>query len=63
MNAWMEALLDSEDMRRRCEAHGRWMQEHPEAVSFSGAWAERNLGELGEPDRASPATHRHLALE
>lgn len=47
MNSWIEAVLDSEDMRRRCQAHGRWMEKHPEAVAFSEAWAERNLGELG----------------
>jgi hypothetical protein len=46
MNAWIEALLDVEDMRRRCAAHAEWMSEHPEAVSFSAAWADRNLDEL-----------------
>ena len=46
MNAWIEGVLDVEDMRRRCAAHGRWMAEHPEAVSFSEAWADRNLDEL-----------------
>jgi hypothetical protein len=46
MNAWIEALLDVEDMRRRCAAHAEWMSEHPEAVSFSEAWADRNLDDL-----------------
>lgn len=46
MNGWIEALLDMEDMRRRCAAHDQWMVEHPEAVSFSEAWADRNLDEL-----------------
>ena len=46
MNAFIESLLDVEDMRRRCGAHDRWMQEHPEAVAFSEAWADQNLGEL-----------------
>jgi hypothetical protein len=46
MNAWIEAVLDLEDMRRRCAAHGDWMSEHPEVVSFSEAWADRNFDEL-----------------
>jgi hypothetical protein len=46
MNAWIESVLDVEDMRRRCGAHARWMAEHPEAASFSEAWADRNLEEL-----------------
>lgn len=48
MNSWIEAVLDLEDMRRRCEAHDRWVQGHPEAASFSETWADRNLNELGE---------------
>ena len=46
MNAWVEAVLDVEDMRRRCAAHGDWMSRHPEAASFSEAWADRNFDEL-----------------
>ncbi len=46
MNAFIENLLDVEDMRRRCSAHDRWMQEHPDAVAFSEAWADQNLDEL-----------------
>jgi hypothetical protein len=46
MNAWIEGVLDVEDMRRRCAAHAEWMSNHPEAVSFSEAWADRNLDEL-----------------
>ena len=46
MNAWIEGVLDVEDMRRRCAAHAKWMSDHPEAVSFSEAWADRNLDEL-----------------
>ena len=46
MNAYIENLLAVEDMRRRCGAHDRWMQEHPEAVAFSEAWADQNLDEL-----------------
>ena len=46
MNAWIEGLLDVEDMRRRCAAHDRWMLAHPDAATFSEAWADRNLDEL-----------------
>ena len=46
MNAWIEGLLDIEDMRRRCAAHDRWMASHPDAVAFTEAWADRNLEEL-----------------
>ena len=46
MNAWIEGILDVEDMRRRCAAHGRWMAEHPEAVALSEAWADSNFDEL-----------------
>lgn len=38
MNAFIEALLDVEDMRRRCSDHDLWLQQHPEAVAFSEAW-------------------------
>lgn len=46
MNAWIEDLLDAEDIRRRCEAHDRWMAAHPDAVAFAEAWADQNLDEL-----------------
>ena len=46
MNAWIETVLDAEDMRRRCEAHDRWMREHPDVGAFSEAWADRNFDEL-----------------
>jgi hypothetical protein len=46
MNAWIEGLLDVEDMRRRCAAHDGFMAAHPDAVAFSEAWADRNLEEL-----------------
>ena len=46
MNSWIEAILDREDMRRRCAAHDRWMLANPPAVAFSKAWADRNLDEL-----------------
>jgi hypothetical protein len=47
MNAWIENLLDVEDMRRRCAAHDRWLAAHPEATAFAETWADRNLLELG----------------
>ena len=46
MNSWIETLLDAEDMRRRCEAHDRWLRERPQAAAFSETWADRNLDEL-----------------
>lgn len=46
MNAWIETLLDAEDMRRRCQAHDVWMRGHPEVGAFSEVWADRNLEEL-----------------
>ncbi|OIN81365.1 hypothetical protein [Mycobacterium malmoense] len=46
MNSWVEHLLDMEDMRRRCQAHDQWLQEHPDVAAFSEAWADRNLNEL-----------------
>jgi hypothetical protein len=46
MNGWIEGLLEAEDMRRRCQAHDRWMSKHPDAVAFAEAWADQNLDEL-----------------
>jgi hypothetical protein len=46
MNSWIEGLVDIEDMRRRCTAHDQWLQAHPEAATFSEAWADRNLEDL-----------------
>ena len=46
MNSWIEVLLDVEDMRRRCALHEKWLADHPEAVSFSETWTDRNLDEL-----------------
>jgi hypothetical protein len=48
MNAWIEGLLDVEDMRRRCAAHAEFMTANPGAVSFAHAWADRNLDELAQ---------------
>jgi hypothetical protein len=46
MNAWIESLVDIEDMRRRCAAHGQWMADNPEIVAFAEAWADENLESL-----------------
>ncbi|MBY0291278.1 MULTISPECIES: hypothetical protein [Mycobacteriaceae] len=46
MNAWIESLLDVEDMRRRCAAHDQWASKHPEAVALAESWADQNLEEL-----------------
>jgi hypothetical protein len=46
MNAWLETVIDAEDMRRRCEAHDQWMRAHPDVGAFSEAWADGNLDEL-----------------
>jgi hypothetical protein len=46
MNGWIESLVDVEDMRRRCAAHGQWMSNDPEAVTFAEAWADQNYEDL-----------------
>ena len=48
MNAWIEGVLATEDMRRRCAAHDRYLSEQPGMATFSQAWADRNLAELGD---------------
>lgn len=48
MNTWIEALLDVEDMRRRCAAHDRWLSANPDAVAFADSWADRNLDDLAQ---------------
>jgi hypothetical protein len=42
----IEAILDSEDVFRRCAVHGKWMASNPGAASFAKDWADRNLEEL-----------------
>ncbi len=46
MNSWIEGLLDVEDMRRRCAAHDNFLTAHPDAVSVTEAWADRNLEDM-----------------
>lgn len=45
MNSWIEALLNAEDMHRRCTAHDRMMSANPDMVAFAEAWAEHNAGD------------------
>lgn len=46
MNAWIEELLDAEDMRRRCLAHHQFLTNNPEVAAFAEDWADRNLDDL-----------------
>jgi hypothetical protein len=52
MNSWVERVLDAEDMRRRCAAHGAWMEAHPEvaanALAFHAA-NQRAVARAGRP--------------
>jgi hypothetical protein len=46
MNAWIEEVLDAEDMRRRCAAHREFLANNHAVVGFAEDWADRNLGDL-----------------
>jgi hypothetical protein len=46
MNAWIEEVLDAEDMRRRCAAHRDFLANNPDVVGFAEDWAERNVSDL-----------------
>lgn len=48
MNAWIEAILDAEDMRRRCAAHSAFLAGRPDVVAFAEDWADRNLDDLAQ---------------
>jgi hypothetical protein len=48
MNAWIETVLDAEDMRRRCSAHSQFLTANPDVVAFAEDWADRNLDDLAE---------------
>jgi hypothetical protein len=60
MNAWIEGLLDIEDMHRRCAAHDAFLTRNPENARLAEAWADGNLDELagGEHRRGPGATTR-----
>lgn len=58
MNAWVEGVLDAEDVRRRCEAHGAWMRANPSVSSAALAFASANqraLADAGLPNVTTPA--------
>jgi hypothetical protein len=48
MNAWIEDVLDAEDMRRRCAAHHEFLTNNPSVVAFAEDWADRNLDDLAQ---------------
>jgi hypothetical protein len=48
MNAWIEEVLDAEDMRRRCTAHDEFLASNPRVVAFAEDWADRNLNDLAQ---------------
>jgi hypothetical protein len=55
INGWVESLLDAEDMRRRCTAHGAWMLAHPEVATAALAFHtanQRALAAAGLPTMA-----------
>ncbi|CAJ58839.1 MULTISPECIES: pilus biosynthesis protein HicB [Frankia] len=46
MNAWIEGVLDAEDMRRRCAAHGAWLRADPAVAQAALAFGEANQQDL-----------------
>jgi hypothetical protein len=42
MNGWIEAVLDAEDIRRRCAAHGAWMEANPQMANVALAFGQAN---------------------
>jgi hypothetical protein len=42
MNSWVESVLDSEDMRRRCAAHAAWVAANPAMIQAALAFGEAN---------------------
>lgn len=46
MNAWIEEVLDAEDMRRRCAAHHEFLGSNPSVVTFAEDWADHNLDDF-----------------
>ena len=55
MNGWIEAVLDAEDMRCRCAAHGAWMEANPQMVNVALAFGQANqqaLAAAGLPNLA-----------
>ncbi|WP_101834659.1 pilus assembly protein HicB [Frankia canadensis] len=57
MNAWVESLLDTEDMRRRCAAHAAWVTANPAVSQAALAFTDANqqsLAAAGLPHVALP---------
>jgi hypothetical protein len=52
----VEAVLDAEDMRRRCAAHGAWMEANPAIAGAALAFGEANQQALGAAGLPSLAT-------
>ncbi len=55
MNTWVEGVLDAEDMRRRCAAHGAWMEANPAVAGAALTFGEANqrvLAAAGLPNLA-----------
>lgn len=53
MNSWVEEVLDAEDMRRRCAAHGAWMASNPQVATAALDFYQENqrsLRALGLPN-------------
>jgi hypothetical protein len=48
MNSWIESVLDAEDMRRRCAAHGEWLRSDPSMAMWAEQSGRRNLANLSE---------------
>lgn len=46
MNSWVEAVLDAEDMRRRCAAHSRWMDTNPRVGTAALTFWEANQQDM-----------------
>lgn len=48
MNSWIEGVLDAEDMRRRCAAHGEWLRSDPGMAMWAEQSGRRNLASLSD---------------
>jgi hypothetical protein len=55
MNSWIEAVLEAEDMRRRCAAHAAWVEANPrlsDRVLAFGRANQQVLAAAGLPNVA-----------
>ncbi len=46
MNGWLEAVVDAEDTRRRCAAHGAWIRENPQVAAAALNFHQANQSAL-----------------